>query len=186
MDQNTVNFVALGIGAFSALCAAVATVATIYTVKLSRDSLLIMKEQKDADKPDLDIRVSPTRDGSKQMAQITAVNKSRRPVHIECWFWSIPGKGGITGQVLTKYNPMLRNLPVILGEQERLDVLVSLEDIDWRKLDGIGLVDVGHRWWPAKDLKEFIETAKQHSPHQPAAEKPSLEAGTTMSWEAIT
>ncbi len=172
MNVQTEEMTTMVCAAVSAISGMVATVAAIYTVKLSRDSYRIQQEQREAEKPNLDVKVNPTRDGHQQLAQIIAVNKSRRPCHIRAWYWSSSktGQGGMSAQAVTSYlntsnHTFSPALPRILHEKEELDMLVVL-DFDWQKMDCIGVMDIENRLWTASpgNMNSFLTTAEQFAP----------------------
>lgn len=169
MDTQTIDILTLGISAISAIGGAVATVASIYTVKLSRDSYRLQQEQQKAEMPQLHVRVYPTRNGSRQLAQIIVVNQSRRPAHIQMWWVGNKETGRVSGEVLpAPANGYGAILPKVLAEQERCDFLVELDAFDWKTMDQIGVMDVANRPWLAseEEVKRFIATAEKYSPKE--------------------
>jgi hypothetical protein len=168
MDSGTAKIVGQAIAAFSALCGAIATVAALFTIKLARDSNRIQREEREADQPKLDVVVNPTRNGPKQLAQITVINRSRRPAHVQAWDFGNAKWGGQSFCTLTPPpgHPYGGTLPKILAAQERVDLLVEFGDFDWRKLERIGVIDIDNHHWIAspENLKSFLRTAEQFAP----------------------
>ena len=172
MDAQMAEMITVACAAVSAISGMIATIAAIYTVKLSRDSYRIQQEQCEAENPNVDVKVNPTRNGHQQLAQIIALNKSRRPYHIKAWCWSSsePDQAGLSNQTVTNHlnrpnYTFSPELPRMLGEKEELVMSVAL-DFDWQKLDYIGVMDIDNRVWKAspENMKSFLATAEQFAP----------------------
>lgn len=167
MNQDTINVVTLAIASVSAVASAVATLAACKSVKISRDSLHLQREQQEADKPKLHIRVAPVWSGHRLRAQIMITNKSRRPAHIQTWWIGDKNKGISSSEVLPPIpTPYGGAIPKIIGEHERLDIMMEFRDYNWRDLEQIGVMDEASQPWFAEpdEVKRFLATAGEFAP----------------------
>jgi len=110
---------------------------------------------------DLQIHISPTRDHQRQLAQIRVLNTGQRPILLDAWLvmW--------TDNSLSESRCCERGvLPIRLQDHERADLLVDISNHPVEQLEGLGVVDAEHRFWPAnaKEIKQFIHVAKLYQP----------------------
>lgn len=113
------------------------------------------------DSPQLTVQASPTRNGPIQLAHITARNTGNRPVRIEWWHceWGHgkPNESSIAQSAHEK-------LPVVLREQEAVDLLVELNERPLKELTKLGVVDADHRLWDLSEdaICQFVAVAERH------------------------
>jgi len=117
------------------------------------------------DTPQLTVIVNPTRSGDRQLAQIRVLNVGRRPVHLTSWFYSSPERHNNTTKTFDAVanRTSHADFPVVLGEQQHLDVLGDLHETTWESMTQIGVVDRSQRYWTASSdgIARFIRTAKE-------------------------
>ncbi len=111
----------------------------------------------------VEVRINPTRDKRRQLAQIIGYNCGPGPVLIEAWYveWSANGSLKLNESVQCYRG----RLPLRLEEKARLDITVPL-DFEWEGLVKIGLVDAERHRFEAteENIKRFVGTARQYMP----------------------
>jgi hypothetical protein len=119
----------------------------------------------------LQIHVSPTRNGRRQLAQIRVLNLGLRPILIDAWFVLWNDKSMSTS-ILCQNGV----LPVRLQDHERAELFVEIGKHPIEQLEGLGVVDAEQTYWYAdsKQMRRFIHTAKLHRP--PHIESPTEQA----------
>jgi hypothetical protein len=112
----------------------------------------------------VDVRINPTSEKRRQLAQIVAYNRGPGPVLIEAWYADWNGVDGLGGghESVQCYQG---RLPARLEEKAKLDILVPL-DFEWERLERLGVVDAEKRRHDAteQNVKGFVITARQHMP----------------------
>lgn len=110
----------------------------------------------------LQIRVSPTRQGRRQLAGIHIFNAGDNPFYIAGWHatWVIDGRQSAS----TSFTAENGVIPKRLLGQDRLELLVDISRNPVENLTALGIVDGEHRFWNASedDLRRFIHVAVQH------------------------
>lgn len=122
---------------------------------------------------DIQIHISPTRNGYRQLAQIQVLNIGQRPVLLDAWFVMWDDNTASIGECCER-----GRFPVRLQDQERADFIVDISSHPIEQLKALGVVDAGKRHLNADvtKLKQFIHTAKLHQPPKidpPPKEEPS-------------
>ena len=153
-------------GGWTLAMSVIAAVTGIVGVVIGGCALRIELQRRRAEnEPLLTVVANPTSDRSRQLAQIRVLNEGRRPVHLASWF--IAGEKYSASSVVTHRLPGYpAKFPVVLREQESLDVLVDVSPFAWREMAAIGVRDRRHRGWSASDqnIRQFITTADQAAP----------------------
>jgi len=125
----------------------------------------------------VDVRISPTREKRRQLAQIVAYNRGPGPVLIEAWYACWKGDDDLS-RAHESVECYRGRFPIRLDEKEKLDVLVPL-DFEWEQLERLGLVDAEKRRHDASEqnVQGFLATALQHKPPpgKKADDEPSLD-----------
>lgn len=120
----------------------------------------------------LRIRISPTRDGQRQLAAVQLFNAGPRPFYVSDSYatWGSNGHEIATfGLVCVK-----GSLPKRLEDQEAINLIVDISNHSIEELTALGVCDGENRPWPAerKMLQTFIQTALQHQ--SPLSQEPPV------------
>jgi hypothetical protein len=150
----------------AALAGIAAVIAAVWGICLQKSRYRI------EDETALSIRVTPTRNGPIQLASFRVHNKSRRPVNVSGWYYGDSTKRTVTHSMKTDPSPLPQFVPFpqVIGEQELVWFLVSLQDIDWERITDIGITGVDGQSFPAPAVEwtRFVETAIRFRDNPPA------------------
>jgi len=123
--------------------------------------LVLKIPEKKTPSKNLKINISPTRNGTRQLANIRLFNSGPGPIFIESWWiqWGPDGHRGCNNSIST----VKGKLPVRLEEHAPVDILVEVGD-NLEELTGIGVFDGEHHLWlaDAGQLEAFKHQAIVH------------------------
>lgn len=112
----------------------------------------------------LNVRISPTRERRRQMAQLHLFNRGPGAIYITAWYAS--WGEGIGARLIVSVECVRGKLPVRLEEQDAHELLVDLDRMEVESLRELGVEDGERRHWPAdpQNVKTFIHTAMRYRP----------------------